>query len=92
VRDARIVGGNRGFKHGASRRSATSFLFVIFFLSRLSFEKLPGAVSARQFIVRGRSGDIFVRLRPFAQEAQQLRVDFLRMRPGDAVRPAFHDY
>ena len=46
---------------------------------------------ARQVRVRRRSGDVFLRLRLFAQEAHQLRVDFLCMRPGDAVRPAFHD-
>jgi hypothetical protein len=51
---------------------------------------MPGAVNARQVIVRGRSGDL-LRLRFFAQEAQQLRVDFLCMSPSNAVRPALHD-
>jgi len=32
-------------------------------------QTLPGAVVARQVIVGGRSGDVFLRLRLFAQEA-----------------------
>ena len=53
---------------------------------------MPGAVTARQQVLaRGRSGDNFLHLRLFAQEAQQLRVNFLCMRPSDAMRPALYD-
>src|SRR5205807_8870190 len=62
------------------------------FLLPLGLKEMPGAVTARQqVLVRGRSGDDFLHLRLFAQEAQQLRVDFLCMRPSDAMRPALYD-
>src|SRR5712664_3609599 len=63
----------------------------MFFPSEFKKE-MPGAVTARQQVLaRGRSGDDFLHLRLFAQEAQQLRVDFLCMRPSDAMRPALYD-
>src|SRR6266852_5697911 len=62
------------------------------FLLPLGLKEMPGAVTARQqVLVRGRSCDDFLHLRLFAQEAQQLRVDFLCMRPSDAMRPALYD-
>src|SRR5713101_1083121 len=75
-----------------SRRSPPSLLFVIFFPFAIkALKKMPGTVMARQVIVRSRSGDDFLRLRLFAQEAQQFGVDILCMRPSDAVRPALHN-
>src|SRR5437899_916990 len=77
---------------GSSRRSGTSFLFVMFFPSAFRLKRMPGAVTARQqVLVRGHSGDDFLHLRLLAQEAQQLRVDFLCMRPSDAMRPPVYD-
>src|SRR5438445_6388365 len=61
------------------------------FLLRLGSKEMPGAVTARQQVLaRGHSGDDFLHLRLFAQEAQQLRVNFLCMRPSDAMRPALY--
>src|SRR5258706_5977540 len=63
----------------------------MFFPSEFKKE-MPGAVTARQQVLaRSRSGDDFLHLRLFAQEAQQLRVDFLCMRPSDAMRPPLYD-
>src|SRR5207245_10628328 len=62
------------------------------FLLRLGLKEMPGAVTARQQVLaRGRSGDDFLHLRLFAQDAQQLRVNFLCMRPSDAMRSARSD-
>src|SRR6266852_7638534 len=62
------------------------------FLLRLGLKEMPGAVTARQQVLaRGPSGDAFLHLRLFAQEAQQLRVHFLCMRPSDAMRSALYD-